>query len=175
MKAHQKSLFEGVLSVRRFHFQLSGGVLNGRCVQPYYLKLLSTSSCNTVLTLLLNPSNKGHCLPAVAGLIPSRDGTHWRARRTQWRPECRWHLIYECCPWALRQTSTMRHNEFVTLSFLNWTPFLSDCPLLAFGPHMSFISIFRNRETFATTECDRFYRLSFTVALGGGEAVLTIC
>lgn len=90
--------------------------------------------------------------------------------RTQWRLECRrrlWaELISECCPWAgqmaHRQTSTMSHNELVTLS-----PSLAACPLLVFGSHMSFISIFRDCETFATTECDRFHKLSFTVAQGG--------
>lgn len=45
---------------------------------------------------------------------------------------------------------------------------ISPCPpLLSFGPHMSFISICRNCETFTTMDCDRFHNLNFTVALGG--------
>lgn len=46
---------------------------------------------------------------------------------------------------------------------------ISPCPpLLGFGPHMTFISICRNCETFSTMDCDRIHKLSFTVALGGG-------
>lgn len=41
-------------------------------------------------------------------------------------------------------------------------------PLLNFGPHMRFISICRNCETFTTMDCDRFHKLNFTVAFGGG-------
>lgn len=37
------------------------------------------------------------------------------------------------------------------------------------GPHMSSISICRNCETFTTMDCDRFHKLSFSVALGGGR------
>ena len=42
-------------------------------------------------------------------------------------------------------------------------------PLLSFGPHMSFISVCRNCETFTTMDSDRFHELNFTVALGGGR------
>lgn len=97
-----------------------------------------------------------------------RIGGESQRRQTQLRPECHWHLwaglICDCCP----QAREMAHRQWVCYPVIFKLDSISPYPsLLGFGPHMSFISICRNRETFTTMDCDRFHNLSFTVALGG--------
>lgn len=73
------------------------------------------------------------------------------------------------CPWA-RENSLPSRRMSLSHSVIFKLDSISPCPpLLCFGPHMSFISICRNCETFTTMDCDRFHKLNFTVALGGGR------
>lgn len=75
------------------------------------------------------------------------------------------------CPRA-RENSLASRRMRLSHSVIFKLDTISPCPpLLGFGPHMSFISICRNCETFTTMDCDRFHKLNFTVALGGEEAV----
>lgn len=72
------------------------------------------------------------------------------------------------CPQARENSLPSRRMSLShTVSFLNWTRFLHARLCSVFGPHMSFISICRNCETFTTMDCDRFHKLNFTVALRG--------
>ena len=94
--------------------------------------------------------------------------------RTQWQPECHWHLwaalICECLSTdstRQRKLSGLSKEEFVTRVIFKLDSISLCPPLRSFGPHMSFISICRNCETFTTMDCDRFHKLNFTVALGG--------
>lgn len=73
------------------------------------------------------------------------------------------------CPQAIENSLPSRRMS-LSHSVIFKLGSISPCPpLLGFGPHMSFISICRNCETFTTMDCDRFHKLNFTVAPGVGK------
>lgn len=114
-------------------------------------------------------------MPAMAGFIQASDGTCWGVGLKgdghngdlNVTGIFEWRSFVNVCPWA-RENSLPSRRMSLSHSVIFKLDSISPCPpLLSFGPHMSFISICRNCETFTTMDCDRFHKPNFTVALGG--------
>lgn len=134
---------------------------------------------NVINFITLLSSNEAWCEPATAGFVQASDGMccWWVSKETctvaTWMSLAslsRTHLCLSVCLQA-RESSVPCRRMSLSHSVTFKLDSASLCPAsLSFGPHMSFISICRNCETFTTTDCDRFHKLDFffiTVALGG--------
>lgn len=111
----------------------------------------------------------------MAGVIQACDGMHLRVGRF-WG---HWHngslnvtgffftcvQVLVCKPEKKRILGPPQEEEIVCVG-PKLDPIVT---LLNSGPHMRSISICRNCETFTTMNCDRFHKLSFSVARGGSQ------
>lgn len=149
-------------------------------MHPYCLKIISPKSSKTKLTSLLYPSL---IKPTVCQqwqiFIQASEGTRHGRVSKETDTMATWMSLASLSGahlWMLSvgqrngpRTTFTNEPQWVCDTVIFKLDSISPCPpLLGFGPHMTFISICRNCETFSTMDCDRIHKLSFTVALGGG-------